>query len=57
LCMRMKDYSTFMQSLNSLGNVENMSVQRKDRAHRSTRRTHRLNISIHVYSQGNIASQ
>jgi hypothetical protein len=31
LCVRMKDYSTLMQSLNSLGNVENMSVQRQDR--------------------------
>jgi hypothetical protein len=31
LCARMKDYSTLMQSLNSLGNVENMSVQRQDR--------------------------
>jgi hypothetical protein len=31
LCVRMKDYSTPMQSLNSSGNVENMSVQRQDR--------------------------
>jgi hypothetical protein len=31
LCEPMKDYSTLMQSLNSLGNVENMSVQRQDR--------------------------
>ena len=53
----MKNYQALVQSLNSLGKVENVSVQRQDRAgaHRSMKQTRRLTSRSH-YSQGNIVS-
>jgi hypothetical protein len=54
----MKNYSTLMQSLNSLGKVEDVSVQRQDRTGASIDEANApADISIQVYSQGNIISQ
>jgi Domain of unknown function (DUF4349)/Putative zinc-finger len=54
----MKKYSALMQSLNSLGRVENVSVQRQDRADAQIDEANApADISIQVYSQGNIISQ
>src|SRR5438094_4881031 len=54
----MKNYSTLMQSLNSLGKVENVSVQRQDRTGAQIDEANApADISIQVYSQGNIISQ
>jgi hypothetical protein len=53
----MKNYSTLMQSLNSLGKVEDVSVQRQDRTGAQIdEETAPADISIQVYSQGNIVS-
>jgi hypothetical protein len=53
----MKNYSALMQSLNSLGKVENVSVQRQDRPDRDVDLGNApVDVSIQVYSQGNIVS-
>jgi hypothetical protein len=47
-----------MQSLGSLGKIENVSVQRQDRADAQIDEANApADISIQVYSQGNIISQ
>jgi hypothetical protein len=54
----MKNYHALMQSLDSLGKVENVSVQRQDRTGTQTDETSApADVSIEVYSQGNIVSQ
>jgi hypothetical protein len=54
----MKNYNALMQSLNSLGKVENVSVQRQDRTGAQIDEANApADLSIHVYSQGNIVSQ
>jgi len=54
----MKNYSALMQSLNSLGKLENVSVQRQDRTGAQIDEANApADISIQVYSQGNIVSQ
>jgi len=54
----MKNYPALMQSLDSLGKVENVSVQRQDRAGTQIDEANApADISIQVYSQGNIVSQ
>ena len=54
----MKNYPALMQSLDSLGSVENVSVQRQDRMDAQTDEANApADISIQVYSQGNIVSQ
>src|SRR6266436_2945397 len=58
LRMPMKSYLSVMQSLNSLGKVENVSVQRQDRTGAQTDEANApADISIQVYSQGNIVSR
>jgi len=53
----MKDYNALMQSLNSLGKVENVSVQRQDRTGSQVDEANApADISIQIYSQGNIVS-
>jgi hypothetical protein len=53
----MKNYSALMQSLNSLGRVENVSVQRQDRTGAQIDEANApADVSIQVYSQGNIVS-
>ena len=53
----MKNYNTLMQSLNSLGKVEDVSVQRQDRTGAQIDEASApADISIQVYSQGNIVS-
>jgi hypothetical protein len=53
----MKDYLSLMRSLNSLGKVENVSVQRQDRTGAQIDEGNApADISIQVYSQGNIIS-
>jgi hypothetical protein len=54
----MKNYPALMQSLDSLGNVQNVSVQRQDRTDAQIDDANApADISIQVYSQGNIVSQ
>jgi hypothetical protein len=54
----MKNYPSLMQSLNVLGKVENVSVQRQDRTgSQSDEANAPADISIQVYSQGNIVSR
>ena len=54
----MKNYPALMQSLDSLGKVENVSVQRQDRTEAQVDEANApADISIQVYSQGNIVSQ
>jgi len=54
----MKNYASLMQSLNSLGKVENVSVQRQNRTDAQIDETNApADVSIQVYSQGNIISQ
>ncbi len=54
----MKDYPALMQSLDSLGKVENVSVQRQDRTDAQIDEANApADVSIQVYSQGNIVSQ
>jgi hypothetical protein len=53
----MKNYLSLMQSLNSLGKVESVSVQRQDRTGAQIDEANApADISIQVYSQGNIIS-
>jgi hypothetical protein len=53
----MKNYPALMQSLKSLGKVENVSVQRQDRTGTQVDEANApADISIQVYSQGNIVS-
>jgi hypothetical protein len=53
----MKNYSALMQSLNFLGKVEDVSVQRQDRTGAQVDEANApADISIQVYSQGNIVS-
>jgi len=53
----MKNYQALMHSLNSLGNVENVSVQRQNRTDADIDEANApADISIQVYSQGNIVS-
>src|SRR2546423_11768815 len=57
LSVPMKNYQALMQSLNALGKVENVSVQRQDRTGaQSDEANAPADISIQVYSQGNIVS-
>ena len=54
----MKNYSALMQSLNTLGKVENVSVRRDDRPDSQVNQADApADISIQVYSQGNIVSE
>lgn len=58
LRVAMKNYTAVMQSLDSLGKVQNVSVQRQDRADAQIDESNApADISIQVYSQGNIVSQ
>jgi hypothetical protein len=58
LRVSMKNYNALMQSLNSLGKIENVSVQRQDRTGGQIDEANApADISIQVYSQGNIVSQ
>ena len=53
----MKNYNVLMQSLDSLGKVENVSVQRQDRPGAQIDEANApADISIQVYRQGNIVS-
>jgi hypothetical protein len=53
----MKNYPTLMQSLNSLGKLENVTVQRHDSTGTQIDEANApADISIRVYSQGNIVS-
>jgi hypothetical protein len=53
----MKNYPALMQSLGSLGKVENVTVQRQDRTGTQIDEANApADISIQVYSQGNIVS-
>jgi len=53
----MKNYPTVIQSLDSLGRVENVTVQRQDRTGTEIDEANApADISIQVYSQGNIVS-
>jgi Domain of unknown function (DUF4349)/Putative zinc-finger len=53
----MKNYAALMQSLDSLGKVENVTVQRQDRTGTQIDEANApADISIQVYSQGNIVS-
>ena len=53
----MKNYNALMQSLNFLGKVEDVSVQRQDRTGAQVDEASApTDISIQVYSQGNIVS-
>jgi hypothetical protein len=53
----MKNYAALMQSLNSLGKVENLSVQRQNRTDAQIDEANApADVSIQVYSQGNIIS-
>jgi hypothetical protein len=53
----MKSYNALMQSLDSLGKVENVSVQRQDRSGTQIDEANApADLSIQVYSQGNIVS-
>jgi uncharacterized protein DUF4349 len=57
LRVAMKNYPALMQSLNSLGKVENVSVQRQDRSGVQIDEANApADISIKIYSQGNIVS-
>jgi hypothetical protein len=57
LRLPMKNYASLMQSLNSLGRVENVSVQRQNRTDAQIDEANApADVSIQVYSQGNIIS-
>jgi hypothetical protein len=54
----LKNYPALMQSLDSLGKVQNVSVQRQDRAEAQVDESNApADISIQVYSQGNIVTE
>ena len=58
LRVSMKNYNALMQSLTTLGKVENVSVQRQDRTGAQVDEANApVDLSIQVYSQGNIVSQ
>src|SRR5207248_8531976 len=53
----MKNYPTLIQSLDSLGKIENVSVQRQNRTGAQIDEASApADVSIQVYSQGNIVS-
>ena len=53
----MKNYNALIQSLDSLGKVENVSIQRQDRSGGQIDEANApADLSIQVYSQGNIVS-
>src|SRR5437667_1653281 len=53
----MKNYNAVIQSLDSLGKVENVSIQRQDRSGGQIDEANApADLSIQVYSQGNIVS-
>ncbi|HLW34316.1 MAG TPA: DUF4349 domain-containing protein [Chthoniobacterales bacterium] len=52
----MKNYTALMQSLDSLGKVEDVSVQRQDRSGQTDEASAPADLQIQVYSQGNIVS-
>ena len=53
----MKNYPTLMQSLDSLGKVENVTIERQDRTGTQIDEANApADISIQVFSQGNIVS-
>src|SRR5260370_6215697 len=53
----MKNYNALIQSLDSLGRVENVSVQRQDRSGGQIDEANApADVTIQVYSQGNIVS-
>src|SRR5205823_14200292 len=57
LRVTMKNYNAHIQSLDSLGKVENVSVQRQDRGSGQIDEANApADLSIQVYSQGNIVS-
>jgi len=54
----LKNYPALMQSLDSLGKVQNVSVQRQDRTEAQVDESNApADISIQVYSQGNIVTE
>ena len=54
----MKNYPALMQSLDSLGKVENVAIQRQDQGGtRIDEANAPADISVQVYSQGNVVSQ
>ena len=54
----MKNYSALMQSLNALGKVEDVAVRRDDRPDSQVSQADApADVTIQVYSQGNIVSQ
>jgi hypothetical protein len=54
----MKNYPALMRSLDSLGTVENVSVQRQDRTDSQIDEANApADVSIQVYSQGNIVTE
>ena len=58
LRVAMKNYTALMQLLDSLGKVENVSVQRQDRGDAQIDESKApADISIQVYSQGNIVTE
>ena len=58
LRVAMKHYAALMQSLDSLGKVENVSVQRQDRGNAQIDESNApADISIQVYSHGNIVTE
>ncbi|HST31548.1 MAG TPA: DUF4349 domain-containing protein, partial [Chthoniobacterales bacterium] len=52
----MKNYNALVQSLDSLGKVEDVSVQRQDRGGQIDEANAPADLQIQVYSQGNIVS-
>jgi hypothetical protein len=54
----MKNYPALMESFDSLGKVENVSVQRQDRTDSQVDEANApADVSIQVYSQGNIVTE
>jgi hypothetical protein len=54
----MRNYNALMHSLDSLGQVENVAVQRQDRTDAQIDEANApVDISIQIYSQGNVVSQ
>ena len=57
LRVAMKDYSALMKSFDQLGQVKDVSVQRRDRTDKNeSETTAPADVSIQIYSQGNIVS-
>jgi anti-sigma factor RsiW len=58
LRLPMKNYQALMQSLGSIGKVEDVTVHREERADKITdQSTAPADVSIQVYSRGNIVSE